>query len=288
MIAIVGPGAVGGLLAALLHRAGRDVVAVARPGTAARLARDGIAVSSQRFGDLVAHVPAGTEVPRGADVLLTVKAYALDDVLPDVVAASPRSVLALQNGMGHAARLAATALPAAAGAIQVEAAREGERIVHRGDYCIVTVPDAVAGWDVVAALDDAGVTVRTGGTEAEVLWRKLSFLAPTALLTALTDLPLGPALDHDPGTTAALVAEIAALATAAGLPRTPEELTTTLRRLSPELRSSLQGDARRGGATELEALGGDLVRLGRQEGVPTPTLETVVEQLRQRVGSTSR
>lgn len=288
MIAVVGPGAVGGLLAALLHRAGEDVVAVARAETAGRIARDGIVVRSQRFGDFTAPVPAATDVPRHAAVLLTVKTYALDDVLPTVVAAAPRHVLALQNGVGHAARLAATGLDTAAGAIQVEAAREGDVIVHRGDYCIVRVPDAVAGWGLVAALGRAGVSVRPGGTEAELLWRKLSFLAPTALLTTRTDLPLGPALDHDPATTAAVVTEVAALATAEGLPRTAEQLMTTLRSLPPDLRSSLQGDFRRGGPTELEALGGDLVRLGERHEIATPALAAVVAELRQRTGSAGR
>lgn len=288
VIAVVGPGAVGGLLAALLHRAGEDVVAVGRPERAEAIERDGVVVTSQRFGDLVERVPTSTEVPAGADVLLTVKAYALDDVLPGILAASPGHLLALLNGMGHAARLAATGLVTASGSIQVETAREDGRIVHRGDYCIVNVPDAVAGWELVAALERAGVTVRTGGSEAEVLWHKLTFLAPSALLTTRTGLAMGPALEADPALTAAMVAEIAALATAEGLPRTPEQLTETLRRISPQLRSSLQADFARGGATELEAVGGDLVRLGERRGIPTPALAGVVEELRQRAGSTSR
>src|SRR4051812_45811921 len=50
-VAIVGPGGVGGLVGALLTRAGHDVVYVARPETAARLNAGGIEVHSVRFGN---------------------------------------------------------------------------------------------------------------------------------------------------------------------------------------------------------------------------------------------
>ncbi|MFH5822044.1 ketopantoate reductase family protein [Georgenia sp. AZ-5] len=284
MIAVVGPGAVGGLLAALLHRAGEDVVAVARPGTAERLAADGIVVRSEHFGDLTAHVPVATAVPEGAAVVLAVKAPGLDDVLPGVVAARPTEVVALLNGTGHAAALHATGLRASCAAIQVESAREDGVIVHRGGYCVVTVPDDAAGWQVPAALARAGVTVRQGGSETEVLWRKYGFLAPTALLTSWTDLPVGAALEREPATADALAREVAAVATADGAPTDAAQVAAALRRLPATLRSSLQLDLLRGGPNELEAIGGNLVELGRRHGVPTPAAERVVEDLRRRAG----
>ncbi|GAA1632639.1 ketopantoate reductase family protein [Georgenia ruanii] len=283
MITVVGPGAVGGLLAALLHRAGEDVVAVARPATAQRIAAEGLQVRSDAFGTWTAHVPATTAVPAGSAVVLAVKAYALDDVLPGIVAARPRAVLALLNGTAHARALHAAGLEdVACASIQVEAAREQEAIVHRGGYCIVTVPDAAAGGAVPEALARAGVTVRTGGSENEVLWRKYSFLAPTALLTSWTDLPIGPALERDPAVTAGVVEEVAAVATAEGLTLEPERLMAALRKLPGTLESSLQHDVRRGGASELEALGGNLLALAAEHAIPAPSLERVVGDLRGR------
>ncbi|UNX54384.1 2-dehydropantoate 2-reductase [Georgenia sp. TF02-10] len=285
MIAVVGPGAVGGLLAALLHRAGTPVVAVARPASAARIAREGLAVRSARYGDLTAAVPATTEVPPGADVILAVKAYGLADVLPGVAAARPREVLALLNGVGHAAAVAALPGRAVSGSVQVEAARSGGAVVHRGEALLVTVPDDAADLALLGALTTAGVDVRTGGTQDEVLWRKLVFLAPVALLTARTGAGLGEALAADPATTDALVAEVAALATAAGVPTEPAALRALLEKIPPTMRSSLSHDVAAGGPTELEALGGDLLRRGRAAGVPTPALARVVAELRATVGA---
>ena len=285
MITVVGPGAVGGLLAALLHRAGEDVVAVARPATAQRLAAEGLHVRSDAFGTWTAHVPATTEVPPGSAVVLAVKAYALDAVLPGIVAARPSEVLALLNGAAHAEALRAAGLEnVACGSIQVESVREQDAIVHHGQFCIVTVPDAAAGGEVPAALARAGVSVRTGGTENEVLWRKYSFLAPMALLTSWTDLPIGQAIERDPAVTDGILAEVAAVATAEGLALDPERLTAALHRLPDSMLSSLQHDIRRGGESELEALGGNLLRLAAAHGIAAPALARVVGDLRERVG----
>ena len=53
-IAILGPGGVGGLLAAALARAGTEATVVARESTAETIARDGIAVQSTVLGDFTA------------------------------------------------------------------------------------------------------------------------------------------------------------------------------------------------------------------------------------------
>lgn len=61
-IAVLGPGGVGGLLAALLVRAGHRVVCLAGQETAAALTRDGIRVTSGQYGNFTAHVEAATQL----------------------------------------------------------------------------------------------------------------------------------------------------------------------------------------------------------------------------------
>ena len=67
VFAVVGPGAVGGLLAWLLQRAGHEVVAVGRPATVDAIRRDGIEVRSELFGNGVERVRAETEDPGGRE-----------------------------------------------------------------------------------------------------------------------------------------------------------------------------------------------------------------------------
>ena len=62
-IAILGPGGVGGLLAAALDRAGEEVILVARDSTAEVIGTQGVRVNSVSFGEIVARPRAVTPEP---------------------------------------------------------------------------------------------------------------------------------------------------------------------------------------------------------------------------------
>ena len=69
-IAVLGPGGVGGLLAALLERNGEQVVVVARESTAEVISEHGLRVSSVSFGEFVAHPRALTRLEEPVDALI--------------------------------------------------------------------------------------------------------------------------------------------------------------------------------------------------------------------------
>jgi 2-dehydropantoate 2-reductase len=277
-IAIVGAGAVGGLLAALLHRAEQDVLLVGRAGSTAAVREAGLRVTSGRFGDWTSDVAASAELPPGADVVVAVKDAGLPDVLPLLVDARPRQVLSLLNGVTHAERVRAALpdVPVTGAAVTVEVLRPQPGVIeHRSPFLRLAVPDDVLPWPMVQALSAAGVEVQGGGTEREVLWRKFRFLAPMALLTSYWQEPLRAALDHDPQLTADLVAEVAEIATLEGLVTTADELRSILDTMPGTMRSSLQHDLAAGSRGELDALGGTLLRLAGQHGLGTPALGRV-------------
>lgn len=276
--AIVGPGAVGGLLAALLHRAEQDVLLVGRRGSVTAVREAGLRVSSGLFGDWTGQVPVSTELPPGADVVVAVKDAGLRDVLPLLAAAQPRQVLSLLNGVTHAdqVRAALPDVPVTGAAVTVEVLRPQPGVIeHRSPFLRLAVPDPVLEWPMVQALSTAGVEVQAGGTEREVLWRKFRFLAPMALLTSYWQEPLGAALQHDAQLTSAVVAEVAEIATLEGLTTSADELRTILGGMPETMRSSLQHDLASGSRGELDALGGTLLRLARQHAVDSPALHQV-------------
>src|SRR5690606_29135972 len=175
---------------------------------------------------------AVTEVPRGARVVVAVKAEGLADTVRLVEHAEPAEVVTLLNGLDHVDALRA-ALPGshvvgatiAGETLRTGADGPGPALVrHRGTLLRVVVPDEATDLGVVTALRDTPIEVLTGGTEAEVLWKKLRFLAPLALLTSTWGSGIGEALARDDTLTAGLLAEIAATATAEGVPTTGEEL----------------------------------------------------------------
>lgn len=282
VFAVVGPGAVGGLFAWLLQRAGHDVVAVGRPATVEAIRRDGIEVRSPLFGDGVQRVRAETEVPAGARVILATKAYGLDDVLPGIAAARPREVISFLNGVEHMAPLHAAlpGIPVAGASVAVSALRASRTAIdHRSPFVRIEVPESAAGFASVTALTDAGPSVRVGGSEEEVLWAKFRLLAALALLTSYWRQPAGAALSEDPELTEAVVSEIVACSGAEGVPASELDLVRALRSVPGGMRTSLQEDLAAGAPSELDALGGALLRVGERHGIPLPALSRILTAL---------
>lgn len=280
VIAVVGPGAVGGLLAWLLHRAGANVVVVGR--SVERIASRGIDVTSDMFGGGTEPVPARSTVPEGASVVLTVKTPGLAETLELVAQSRPRDVLSLMNGVGHEEVLAQRLenVPVAAGSIAVEALRTADgTIEHKSPFLRVTVPERASTFPSVRALAATAAELTVGGTDVEVLWAKFRFLAPMALLTSYWQAPVGEALARDVDLTDAVLAEVVACEVAVGVPDTVESLAATLASLPATMRSSLQGDLAAGRPSELDSIGGELIRQGQRHGVATPAVEKVVAEL---------
>lgn len=287
LIAIIGPGAIGGLVAAMLQRAGHDVVVVAREKTARQITEHGLDVRTDEYGTWHAPLVATTEVPPGARVVVAVKAEGVDDAAALLTGTAPTEVLSLLNGLDHLEVLR-SALPGvrvvgatiAGETLRTGAGGFGPALVrHRGTLLRTVVPDDAARIGVVAALRDTPIEVTTGGTDAEVLWKKLRFLAPLALLTSAWSTGIGDALTRDPQLTSDLLAEIAATATADGVPTTGEDLHGILSGFPAPMRSSLQADVEAGREGELDAIGGAVRRRAAAHGIATPVLDDVIARI---------
>jgi 2-dehydropantoate 2-reductase len=282
VIAIVGPGAVGGLLAWLLYRAGANVVVVGRTATVETINSRGIRVTSTVFGEGTEFVPARETIPEGASVLLTVKTFGLDDSLHLIAASQPRDVLSLMNGVGHSETLSQRldGIPVSAGSIAVEAIRSADgSIGHNSPFARLAAPSSSTEFATVRALAETEAELTVGGTDAEVLWRKFRFLAPLALLTSYWQTALGEALEKDPALTQAILAEVVACEVADGASDTVESLAATLSGLPQTMRSSLQADLAARRLSELDAIGGELVRQAAHHMITIPAIQKVVAQL---------
>jgi 2-dehydropantoate 2-reductase len=78
-VAVLGPGGIGGLLAALLARRGDKLTCLAPPATAAHLAGHGLELRSQLLGDAKVAVQGASRLEQPVDYLLiTVKAPQLE------------------------------------------------------------------------------------------------------------------------------------------------------------------------------------------------------------------
>jgi 2-dehydropantoate 2-reductase len=294
-VAVVGPGGVGGLLGALLTRAGHSVWYVARPDTAAVLNAKGIDVSSAVFGQLHVPAPAAPDLAGPVDLcLVTVKAGSLDAALASVPADAVGDglVLPLLNGVEHMGVLRARFRPerVVAGAIRVETTRVGPgRVEHTSPFCFVDVASATAPPDRVSVLADqlrgAGLDVTVGADEATLLWGKLVLLAPMALLTTHTRAPMGVVRDRRRSDLDAVAAEVATVARAAGARVDLDTVHAMFDRVPADFKSSMQRDAEAGRPTELDAIGGAVLRAAERLGVATPVTARLVAELAPAAGS---
>ena len=287
---MVGPGGVGGLVGGVLARAGHPVVFVARPDTAAALHADGLRVRSAQFGEF--SVPA-TAVPRltaPVDLcVVAVKATSLAAALAGVPADALGGglVLPLLNGVEHMAALRAH-FPAAqvvAGAIRVESTRVAPgRVEHASPFSRIDVASDTAPRERVdalaAQLRQAGFDTTVRDSETALLWDKLALLAPLALLTTHAGAPAGAVRDGRRAELEAVVGEVAAVATAAGAPVDATAILAMFDRVPAGLKSSMQRDAEADRPTELDAIGGAVLRAARRYGIDTPVTARLVDGLR--------
>ena len=268
-IAILGAGAVGGMLGVLLAEAGHDVEMLASDRTSTAINVRGLALRSPRYGELHARVPARPWLTAPVDILfVAVKAPDLLVALTRVPAELLRGavVVPLLNGVDHVPLLRGL-FPKAAVVpmtVAVEATRIEPGVIEHvspfADYAISAGRQETAA-DPGTLLSAAGLDVDSSAPdEATLLWRKLSFLAPLALLTTRARDAVGPAREARPDLLDALVDEAAAAAAADGITIDPVAVLERLGALPAGMRSSMLKDALAGATLELDAIAGPVMR----------------------------
>lgn len=293
-IAILGPGGVGGFLAAALTHAGEPATVVARGSTAEFIGQVGIAVQSQRLGAFTAHPEAVPVLTRPVEVLLVAtKAVGLEHALARIEGA-PELVVPLLNGLDHMEVLRQRFGPdrVAAGTIRIESDRpEPGRILQTSPFLRVDLASdqpalAPPLTRLAEALERAEVPARVCRGEAQILWSKLVRLNALALTTSAADQSVG-FVRSDPEWRAALqgcIEEAAAVARADGADIDPAAWLAELDEAHPELGSSMQRDIAAGREPELDAIAGSVLRAGRRHGIECPTITRLTIEVARRAG----
>jgi 2-dehydropantoate 2-reductase len=116
-----------------------------------------------------------------------------------------------------------------------------------------------------------------------MLWEKLSFLTPFALLTTAYDLPAGAIRTSHRGELDAVVSEIAKVARANGASIDSAQVLSQFDTVPETMQSSMQRDARAGRPLEVDAIGTAIIRRAEAAGLDVPTLRQLVLRVRQPV-----
>lgn len=297
-VAVLGPGGVGGLLAALLARDGVDVVCLSGADTARHLADQGVRLESVRFGHLTVAVRAQQKLSEPVDVcFVTVKAAQLEAALARVPGEvlGDALVVPLLNGVEHVPWLRQRRPHArvVAATMRVESTRIAPgHIRHESPFAAVELATSPGDTDPVrtlaARLEQVGLDVRTTDDEPTVLWGKLAFLAPLALLTTHEQAPAGVVRERRRAEFRAVVAEVASVARAEGAWVDQHDVMGFLDQVPATMQSSMQRDAAAGRPVEVEAIGGAVVRAAARHELSVPVTAQLVEELRGRYGTCSQ
>jgi 2-dehydropantoate 2-reductase len=284
--AVLGPGGVGGLMAALLARAGDTVEVLAGESTAREIVDGGIRVESKRFGDFTASVRAAPQLSEPVDaVMVTVKATQLEEAIKRVPpqALAGALVIPFLNGLDHVEVLRRVYPPAQVvpAAIRIESARARPGLIrHTSQLAGIEIGPAAE--QVAAHLRAAGFDVRIRADEKVMLWEKFVFLAPMALLTTDARANVGTVRTKRRKDLTALLGEVSMVSRADGVHIDPAAILRFIDAVPGSMETSMQRDQAAGRPLELDALGGALLRRAEAAGIEAPVTRRLVAEIRAR------
>lgn len=283
-IALIGPGAVGGVVAGwLAHTGAHDLVLCARrPLATLTVETADLVLRSQPV--VWTQPPAG--VPPCDWVLIATKTYDAASAaawLPCLVGPDT-SVAILQNGVEHRERFRPF-LPARAIVpviVDCPAERTEPGHIRQRGTGRMTVADDATGRAFAALFTGTPLVLALTADLRSAAWRKLCLNA-AGVISGLVLQPAGVMRDEAIGETArALVRECIAVGRAEGAVLEDELADTVLegyRRAPADGVNSLHADRLAGRPTEIEARNGVIVRLGRKHGIATPCNQMAVALL---------
>jgi len=283
--AVLGAGAVGGLLGTALASLGEDVTVLVRPE---RLRGYPANLSVERpSGAITAPVKVAPTLPSSVDLLwIATKTYQLETAL-QAVQSSPRCIVPLLNGVDHVEVLRAhfgrdRVLPATI-AVEAEKIAPG-RFAQRSPFVNLNLAaggEQILG-ELVTRLGDLEFTCRFIQNEQTLLWSKLCFLGPFALVTSASGMNKGEiyaAVEWKRKLIAAM-AEACAVAKASGAEGDAAQIQAIYDGLPSGIRSSMQKDLASRRQLELDAIGGPIVRGGERYGIEVSTAASLIAVIR--------
>jgi len=288
-IAVVGAGGVGGAFGAALAKAGADVTFIARGAHLAAMKSKGLRIEGGR-GETHLVPTQATDDPGSVGpvdyVLFCVKLWDVESAGQHIkpLVGPNTAVIPLQNGIDAPERLIPIVGQRAVmgGVAQISASIVEPGVVRQvGTFMRLLFGEldgakSARGEALYALCKKAGFDVTLSDQIVTELWMKFILLATNASLIALVRQPIGKVRD-DPDMKPQFVAaynEVIAVGRARGVKLPADALDRMLAfntGAPPTMKPSMALDLERGNRIELPWLGGKVVELGRQLGVPTPT-----------------
>lgn len=303
-IVVVGSGAMGAVMGALLHKAGNAVTLVdLRSDHMARIARDGLTIHHGDGAEELIRVSATADpstVTTADVVFVMTKTWATTEAVDSVShAIGPATwVVSAQNGLGNEERMSAATDPTrvmagttTVGATYVEAGvvsvpatvTQGSSLTQFGlPSGLEQVPDDAEA--VAEAFTAAGLRAEILPDADQVVWTKLCMAGTAGCLTALAQITIGDMVESADAmrTWRVMFDEILAVGAAEGVAldgnQVAEHALTTYRTVGRHW-ASMAVDVRERRRTEIDAMCGEISRRGRRHGMATPVNDAIGDMI---------
>lgn len=295
-ILVVGAGATGGYFGGRLAQAGRDVTFLVRPGRAAQLRETGLVLLSPHGDVTVQPKLVGADaIERPFDVvLLTVKAFGLDQALADMrPAVGPDTmIMPVLNGMRHLDAIRERYGDALVGGVcKVATTIDGEgRIRQLAPFQELAygeldgrASDRTTRLDGV--MQGAGFTARLTPTIGRELWEKWTLLATMGGICCLMRGTVGEIEAAAGGRDFVLrfLGEVVKVVETDGIAPSASFLETITKQLTQKgspMASSMYRDLVAGLPVEADQILGDLEARAGRHGIDTPLVSAAYTHLR--------
>ncbi len=302
-VGLVGAGAVGASLVAMMLDAGVRVAVIANGERAARLRAEGITVNGTKY-----HPPVDEGGEQGGYdlVIVATKSTQLDEALQLIVRAAGRDgvIMSLLNGISSEAiirdalRLEGTppesverrVVPAMILGIDATRCDDGIAYLNRGtvyfgaDPTVAPIPDsALEAIERVFAA--AGIPASRSPDITRTLWWKFMINVGINQASAILRAPYGlfQRSNHARDLMVAAMEEARTLSDLEGVGLTRSDIDqwiTTLAGLNPEAKTSMVQDVEQGRPTEVDLFAGTVLELASRHGVEAPVNRVFFQLLR--------
>jgi 2-dehydropantoate 2-reductase len=299
-ILMVGAGSVGGFFGAHLAKNNPNVSFLLRPKTLAAVKQNGLTIRSAK-GSFTVHPAAASDprdLPKPDLIILSVKAYDLDEVLTQIepVLTDHTVILTLQNGVDTEDRILARfqrdcvvggvafiyskiVAPGVIDHYKKGAVAIGEMMGHQSPRLLA----------IVDLFKQAGIPCQLTDDVRRSKWEKMCWNCVFNPLTVMIDDKVAKALDHPEMLRVIhqIVGEVMAVAAAAKVPLAVD-MAEKVVRWTQEIRdihTSMYDDWKAGRPTEIDFLNGYVAKRGRDFSIPTPVndlLTAVIKTITER------
>lgn len=295
---IIGVGGTGGSIGAFMARAGKDVTLIARGKHSEQMQEKGLKVENSSGTEFTVSGIRATDMEHYEEqpdvIFVCVKGYSLEETVPFIkrVAGKDTIVVPILNIYGTGGRLQQKLpeLLVTDGCIYIAGEiKEPGTILMKGDIFRIVFGVREPGqlrpelFQIVKDLKDSGIDAVLSDNIRRDALQKFAFVSPMAACGLYYDTTAGAMQQTGEirDFFVKLMKEVDALAIAMDAAFLVDIVKTNLQildALSPEASASMQRDIKAGKASEIDGLIYEVVRLGEQYGVPTPSYRMVAQK----------